>query len=233
MKDSLEGWIVLTETRRNTGVGDLTSSWESGRSTTDCTEIKGMLRQAGNVKGVVTEPWDPVSETGLSRDIYERYKGELYGILCSLTGGEAKNVLKGVHESGDGGDGFKGIMFLEKRFDAITQASLLHAYLEVVSPSGLKSSELAAGIHKWEMRVGNLQTRYSQTLGGHLKLAIFVGMLPKEFQGLILQNGQTLDKADYAVSRDYVLGIVNQRAQMARPVPMEVGMVGGEWGMKE
>ena len=127
-----------------------------------------------------------------------------------------------MQEASDGMDGFKGMMFLEKRFDARTSASLLQAYLGVVTPWALKSTDLVTGIHKWELKVGNLFARYSETLGDALKLAILVGMLPKKFQDLVLQNGVSIVSADYAKQRDYILGIASSRAQMARPVPMDL-----------
>ena len=56
-----------------------------------------------------------------------------------------------------------------------------------------------------------------------------VGMLPKEFQDMIFQNGQSLKESNgqlsYEGTRDYVLNIANQRSHMARPVPMDVGAV--------
>ena len=191
-------------------------------------EIKRMLGKVGDVKGVISDHWDPVGDGGMPKDLHEKYQGELYGILCSLTGCEAKNILKGMQEASDGMDGFKGIMFLEKRFDARTSASLLQAYLGVVTPGVLKSSDLVSGIHKWELKVGNLFSRYGETLGDKLKLAMLVGMIPKEFQDLVLQNGMSVECADYAKQRDFILGIASSRAQMARPVPMELGAVGRE-----
>ena len=140
-----------------------------------------------------------------------------------------KSFLKRIYEGAEGGDGFKGMMFLEKRFDAKTAASLLQAHLEVVTPQGLKGSDLVAGIPKWEMKANQLHSRYNQSLDDNLKLAILVGMLPKEFQDLVFQNGTGEKDLKYIDSRAFVFRIAHQRAQMARPVLMDVGQV---WGRR-
>ena len=184
-------------------------------------EIKSMLGKAGETTGVLPEKWDPVEDGMIPLNMYEKYAGELYGILVSITNGEAKNVLKGMFDSGGTGDGFKGMMLLEKRFDATTSASLLQAYLEVITPKPLKASEIVVGIGKWENKVCGLRSRYQEDLTDKIKLSIMVGMLPKDFQDLILQNGQNMQTISYGVSRDYIMGIANSRAQMNRPTPMD------------
>ena len=73
-----------------------------------CNEIKSMLGKAGETTGVLPEKWDPVEDGMIPLTMYEKYAGELYGILVMNTSGEAKNVLKGMFDSGGAGDGFKG-----------------------------------------------------------------------------------------------------------------------------
>ena len=77
------------------------------------THVKRMLLEGGKSGGVLPDTWHPVTVGHLHGDIYDKFGGELYGVLVTLTGGEAKNVLKGIYESDEGGDGFKGMMFLE------------------------------------------------------------------------------------------------------------------------
>ena len=51
-------------------------------------------------------------------------------------------------------------------------------------------------------------------------------MLPKEFQDLVLQNGTLLkdgESPSYEATRDFVFTVANQRLQMPRPVPMDIG----------
>ena len=78
-------------------------------------------------------------------------------------------------------------MIWQRRFDPKTTASLLQGYLEVVSPGAIQGTEdMIPGIHKWEGKVACLKTRYNESLSDSLKLAIFVGMLPKEYQDVVL-----------------------------------------------
>ena len=115
--------------------------------------------------------------------LYEKYSGELYGILCQLTSGEPKQIVRGCFDKGYQQDGFKALVDLNKRYDATTAASLLLAYLEVVNPPAF-----SVGIHRWEARVGVLANRHQQVLYDNVKLALFIGMLPKEYQDLAWQQ---------------------------------------------
>jgi hypothetical protein len=129
-------------------------------------------------------------------------------------------------DSGSQLDGFKALMVLNKRFDSKTSASLLQAFLEVVNPQGIKSLvDVVSGIHKWEAKVALLKSRFSKEVDGDFKLAILVGMLPKEFQDMVLQNSSIMTEISYEGSRDYVLSVANQKMQMIRPTPMDVGAV--------
>ena len=170
------------------------------------------------------ESWDPERDVGLSMLIYEKYASELYGLLCSLTTGEAKNVLKGIVDSGFQHDGFKALVILNKRFDSKTAASLLQSFLDVVSPTAIKGiSEIVSGIHKWESKVAALKSRYNEDVNSNLKFAILIGMLPKDYQDMILQNSCMTNKVSYEVARDHVLNVANQRMQMIKPTPMDLG----------
>ena len=171
------------------------------------------------------EQWDPNVHGGLDIPTYEKYRGELYGVLVQLTGGEAKNIVRGIVEAGSGKDGFKALLLLNRRYDCRTQASLLQAFLEVVNPPQLKGlADIVPGIGRWEARVVSLKNRHDEILGANLKSAILVGMLPKDYQDMILQNSAMLKKeVTYEVLRDHVVGVANQKMQMVRPTPMDLG----------
>ena len=112
-------------------------------------ELKGLLYRDSKDADKSPEKWDPQEDKDLNNEIYEKYSHALYGILCSLTGGEAKTVLKGIVDAGSGQDGFKGMLVMNRRFDTRTSASLLQGYLDVVSPPGIKGTgDLVSGIHK-------------------------------------------------------------------------------------
>ena len=71
--------------------------------------------------------------------------------------------------------------------------------------------------------MGVLGNRHDEKLNANLKLAIFIGMLPKEFQDMIWQKSCTTTKLQYEAARDYVVSVVSQRIQVTRPTPMDVG----------
>ena len=49
------------------------------------------------------EKWDPTKDPLFKMELYHKYKGELYSVLCSLTSGDAKSVLRGLDDVGLGG----------------------------------------------------------------------------------------------------------------------------------
>ena len=71
-----------------------------------------------------------------SKAMHEKYAGELYGLLCSITGGEAKSLVRGIrNEMGQTKmDGSSALLELGRRFDTQNSATMLQALLEVVVP---------------------------------------------------------------------------------------------------
>ena len=69
--------------------------------------------------------FDMEDEQEMDVDLYEAYKGQLYGVLVDLTEreGEARNILKGFEDRGDELDGFKALLALQERFDVQTTSS--------------------------------------------------------------------------------------------------------------
>ena len=95
------------------------------------------------------DPWRKVTDS----EVYRKYNADLFGLLVSLTAGEAKGILKSMLDSGKS-DGFLAVVTLHKRYDAVTTGNLLQSYLEVVAPPAIKNAgEVVAGIHKWELKV--------------------------------------------------------------------------------
>jgi hypothetical protein len=191
-------------------------------------EVKGILARG------LDEKWNPETDADIQVWTYEKYTAELYGIICSLTTGEAKNVVRGIMDTSLAQDGYKALVILNKRFDAKTSASLLQSFLDVVKPQAMKGTQdIVSGIHKWETRVTGLKSRYGEDLNDNLKLAILIGMLPKDYQDLVMQTSCMTNKMSYSGIRDNVLNIANQRIQMTQPVPMDLGAVeeaGVDWG---
>ena len=199
------------------------------------TVLKGVLSKGHG------ESWEPDKDESVDQWIYQKYAAELYGVVVSLTGGEARSVVKSLSDVGGFQDCFKALVLLCSRFDAKTAASLLHAFTEVVRPKDLKASEVSKGIQAWEGKLGALKSRYNEDLNGNIKLAILIGMLPREYQDLVLNTSVLSSQVSYEAMRDNVLRVANQRMHMAQPTPMDIGamqenvgeegeQLGDEWG---
>lgn len=48
----------------------------------------------------VDEKWDPEFDPGVDEELWKKCSYELYEILCGITRGEAKSILKGLVHSG-------------------------------------------------------------------------------------------------------------------------------------
>ena len=49
--------------------------------------------KTGNVLG---DKWDPELNGDVDDGLWKKYSGELYGVLVSITGGEAKSLVRGI-----------------------------------------------------------------------------------------------------------------------------------------
>ena len=176
------------------------------------------------IREVSPEDWKPEMDSKLDLRIYSKFKEELFGLLVSLTSGEAKGILKGMSDARKDQDGFRALRILQRRYDSVTTASLLQAYLEVVAPPGIKGmGDIVAGIHKWETKVALLSNRFKEDINDRLKVAIAIGMMPKDYQDMVLQRYSSTGDIRYDQMRDYVIGVAQQKIQMRRPTPMDVG----------
>ena len=73
------------------------------------------------------------------------------------------------------------------------------------------------------------KTRHDADLKDELKLAILIGMVPKEYLDWSLQTGITKGtKLEYSDCRDRIINIVTQKMQMVQPRRMDVGHVDKE-----
>ena len=77
-------------------------------------------------------------EGKLDVEIEGKYGSELFGILCSLTSGEANVVVRSVLSKGVGYCGFAALHALNSRFNPKTPARVLHYLGQVISPMPVK-----------------------------------------------------------------------------------------------
>ena len=79
----------------------------------------------------------------------------------------------------------------------------------------------------------DLKNRYNEEVGDKMKLAIMIGMLPKDFKDMVIQRGcdpnTSGSKLGYAHYRDYVLSVASQRLDLLRPSPTGGGINGMDW----
>ena len=147
-------------------------------------DLKSTLKERPKIETV-----DGVFQLPLSLQIddnHDKYKGELYALIVGLTTGEAKCVVRGINEKGWDSDGFLAIAMLQARYDANTAASLLQCVMEVVNPPALKNHQsIVKGITEWEVRVDGLKMKHNEDLSAPIKIAVLVGMLPKEYQDML------------------------------------------------
>ena len=92
-------------------------------------------------------------------------------------------------DSGYRQDGFKALVTLSGRFDSKNAATLMQAFLEVVIPPPMENvGDTVSEVHRWEARVAALWIRYQEELNDQMKLAILIGMLPREYQDMKVQT---------------------------------------------
>ena len=61
-----------------------------------------------------------------------------------------------------------------------------------------------------------------------MRLALLIGMLPKEYQDMILQTSVVREeKMKYETLRDHVINVATQM-QMVKPTPMDIGGLEGK-----
>ncbi len=173
--------------------------------------------------------WEPLDEDEIkdggsfNSEHHTKHSGELFGVLVALTDGEAKSALTELAtQSGAVGadDGYQGLLLLQHRFDNQTTSSLLQCFCEVITPAVLKFKDIVTGIHSWERKIALLETKFNERITENIKLAVLIGMLPKEYQDICIQASCVMEKMTYEKMRDHILNVANQR--LPQPKPMEV-----------
>ena len=83
---------------------------------------------------------------------------------------------------------------------------MLQAFMKAVNPDRItKMGDVLTKVTAWEQRLAQLKAEYMEDLSPKIKMGIFVGMLPKEMQDMILQNSaMTADEIPYEKIRDQV-----------------------------
>ena len=102
-----------------------------------------------NVTGELMEDHDGVTYDGMK----ER-GAELFEVLCQLTSGSAKLMIREAQDR----DGFAAWQILSRTFGRKTLANSLRKYREVVNPKQTKeASDIVGAVTKWENALKELE----------------------------------------------------------------------------
>ncbi len=159
--------LFLTETPPNSGHGNLICLFPLPNLTRNFGgDLKSMLAQNHDDK------WDPTADPGISFKSYDKFAAELYGVIVSLTGGEAKSIVRGILENGTQ-DGYKALSVLNHRYNARTSSGLLRAFVEVVNPPEIKSGlGISKAITERESKLIMFKSHYGEEFNSNIKSAI-------------------------------------------------------------
>ena len=179
------------------------------------------IREAGTLRDVAK-----LGEL-LDQEVKAKFGAELFGVLCSLTGGEANVVVRSVIQKGAGYCGFAALCMLSQRFNPKTPARVLQFLTTILNPAPVKDVRLLErAVEEWEIKVGKLKVEFDEEFSDTIKVAIITGMIPRDLQDMVFQLGHAGQSLKYRDVRDKVMSIASHRAQMSIPTPMDVGWVG-------
>ena len=178
---------------------------------------------------------DVVKKAGLIKDITaitvdatikDKFGSELFGVLCSLTAGEANVVVRSVVQKGVGYCGFAALCLLSQRFNPKTPARILQYLTTVLNPTPVKDVRLLErAVEEWELKQGKLKVEFGEEFSDNVKVAILTAMIPRDLQDMVFQLGHAGKELRYSAVRDKVMSIASHRSQMATPTPMDIGQV--------
>ena len=139
--------------------------------------LKALLEEDNVLKA---EDLPQKKDNGISRELRDEYTTELFGLLVQLTGGDANEMCTAYERDFGEVDGCDILVKMNRRFDPMTGGTLLSAFLEVVSPPKVGTTqEIVSAIFKWEAKITSVLKRYGESIGPKLKTAIMVAMMPK------------------------------------------------------
>ena len=193
-----------------------------GAVASDCVvAMEDVIKNSGTIKNVAE------LDMVLDEEMKDKYGSELFGVLCSLTSGEANVVVRSILQKGAGYCGFAALCVLSQRFNPKTPARILQFLTTVLNPPAVKDVRLLErAVEEWEIKVGKLKVEFGEEFSDNVKVAIITGMVPRDLQDMIFQMGRAGEDIKHIEVRDRVMGIASHRGQMVTPSPMDIGWVG-------
>ena len=156
----------------------------------------------------------------MSKDLRDEYTTELFGLWVQLTGGDAGEMCSAYERDFGKVDGFDLIVKMNRRFDPMTGGTLLSAFLDVVSPPKIGTTqEIVSAIFKWEAKITNVLKRYGESIGPKLKTAIMVAMMPKGIKEDLMKHSCMQTSLKYEGCKEFLIKFSNQEAALSKVTP--------------
>ena len=169
------------------------------------------------VTGASFEAADGVSYEGMQE------RGlELFEILCGLTSGSAKIMIREAPDN----DGFAAWQILSRTYGRRTLANSLRKYREAVNPKQAKEmNDIVGMIAKWENAVKELERTEQEKVPNMIKMAALTEICTGDIRDMIYQNVDTT-KTYEAMKEKVVSWVSNRVASGVLSVPMDVDGLG-------
>ena len=163
---------------------------------------------------------------GLAYEGMRERGAELFEVLCMLTSGGAKLMIREAQDN----DGFAAWQILARTFGRKTLASSLRKYREAVNPTQAKeTSDIVGAITRWESAMKELERTEQEKVPEMIKLAALTEICTGDIRDMIYQNVDTTKT--YAMREKVVSWVSNRVASVVQSVPMDVGEV--DWQEEE
>ena len=152
----------------------------------------------------------------------EVQSAQLFSLLCILTEGEAKTIVRGQT------DGFAAWLTLHKTYSRATLARTVRVLREALVPKKATTiSEVIMKITEWENKVTELETMEAlYKFQPMVKVALLTEICPDDVKDLIFQNMDIKNSEDpdlYKTIRDKIISWVSNRVESNYAVSIDLG----------
>ena len=179
--------------------------------------LKALLEEDNLLKA---EDLPQKKDNGVSKELREEYTTELFGLVVQFTGGDANEMCTAYERDFGEVDGFDILVKMNRRFDPMTGGTLLSAFLEVVSPPKVGTTqEIVSAISKWEAKITNVLKRYGESIGPKLKTAIMVAMMPKGIKEDLMKHSCMQTSLKYEGCKEFLIKYANQEVALGKAMP--------------
>ena len=171
-------------------------------------------------------------ENGENHADLEARSKELFALLCMLTDGEAKTIIRGQS------DVLVAYQLIHKTYSRITLAKTIRTIREALVPKRAGHiGETILKISEWECKVSELEKlESSYALQPMMKLTFLTEICPEEIKDMIYQyqniDANTQDPNLYKTIKDKGTSWVSNRVDSNQATSMDIGALTDEWGVE-